>query len=269
MKSLIFLIPFFLVLLPHIIWLTENDYITITYGLHRTGMDDQNFLDHIIHPLIFLGKQIGILIPFLIMFLFLVSKFKAKTNFNVKDKKLLFLLIINIAPVILMFLTSMFMGVKIRTMWMTPFYLFIGVLFVYIFQNKINFKKLKYFFSVFLMLFILSPIAYFYISITQTDKRTDYPGKKISQIVQERWERKFTNKIGLVGGDEWHGGNLSYHLKHRPKWDNILENKKKASLENLEDGFVFIGDPDILVKICSGVFFKVENQGICMIGKNK
>ena len=31
LKSLIFFIPFFLVLLPHLICLTENDYITITY----------------------------------------------------------------------------------------------------------------------------------------------------------------------------------------------------------------------------------------------
>ena len=37
LKSLISLIPFFLVLLQHLIWLTENDYVTITYGLHRTG----------------------------------------------------------------------------------------------------------------------------------------------------------------------------------------------------------------------------------------
>ena len=40
LKSLIFFIPFFLVLLPHLIWLTENDYITITYGLHRTDTGD-------------------------------------------------------------------------------------------------------------------------------------------------------------------------------------------------------------------------------------
>ena len=79
----------------------------------------------------------------------------------------------------------MFMGVKIRTMWMTPFYLFSGVLLVYIFKSQINFKKLKYFFQVFLILFIFSPFTYLYISITQDDKRTDYPGKMISQMVQE------------------------------------------------------------------------------------
>ena len=75
LKSFISLIPFFLILLPHLIWLTENDYITITYGLHRTGTGDQNFLDHLIHPIIFLGKQIGILIPFFIMCFFIISKF--------------------------------------------------------------------------------------------------------------------------------------------------------------------------------------------------
>ena len=146
-KCIISLIPFFIVLLPHLIWLAENDYITITYGLHRTGGEEQNFLDHIIHPLIFLGKQIGILIPFFLMLLFLVSKFKAKVIFA--DNKLLFLLAINIVPIILVFLTSMIMGVKIRTMWMTPFYLFFGVLIIYIFQSQINLNKLKGFASVF------------------------------------------------------------------------------------------------------------------------
>ena len=60
-KCLVSLIPFFLILLPHLIWLTENDYATITYGLHRTGAGEQNFLDHLFLPIIFLGKQIGII----------------------------------------------------------------------------------------------------------------------------------------------------------------------------------------------------------------
>jgi 4-amino-4-deoxy-L-arabinose transferase-like glycosyltransferase len=214
-KSLIFFIPFFLVLLPHLIWLTENDYITITYGLHRTGTGDQSFLDHLIYPVIFLGKQIGILIPFFIISFFAISKFKSKFNF--KDQKLLFLLAINIVPILLMFLTSMIMGVKIRTMWMTPFYLFFGVLLVYIFQTQINLKKLKGFLSVFLILFIFSPLAYAYVSITETDKRTDYPGKRIAKQAQELWNKNRDEKIIYVIGNEWEGGNLSYHLKDRPK----------------------------------------------------
>jgi len=216
LKSLISLIPFFLILLPHLIWLTENDYITITYGLHRTGTGDQNFLDHLFHPIIFLGKQIGILIPFFIMSFFVISNFKSKINF--KDQKLLFLLIINLVPILLMFLTSIIMGVKIRTMWMTPFYLFFGILIVYIFQSQINLNKLKGFATIFLIPFILSPFAYTYVSITQMDNRTDYQGKEIAKEVQEWWDGKTKRKMYWIFGNEWKAGNLSYQLKDRPRW---------------------------------------------------
>ena len=274
-KCLVSLISFFIVLSSHLIWLIDNNYTTITYALHRTGTEDLDFINaHLFQPFIFLGKQLLILLPFFIMFFFIVSKFKA--NINLKDKKLIFLIAINIVPIILIFLTSLFMGVKIRTMWMTPFYLFMGVLLIYLFQRKIVLNKLKYFFSIFLILFIFSPMAYFYISITQTDKRTDYPGKRISQVVQEKWENNFTNKIKLVGGDEWHGGNLSYHLKSRPIWDNILEAKENTSPKDIEGGFVLVGNTNILKNICSGEFLtvdintgKVKTLGICMIGTKK
>ena len=221
-KCLVSLIPFLIVLLPHLIWLTENNYITITYGFDRAGTGDQNFIDHIIHPLIFLGKQFGILIPFFLMFLFLSNKLKSKFNF--KDNKFLFLFAINIIPIASVFLTSMILGVKIRTMWMTPFYLFFGVLVIYIYQSQINLKKLKVFTVAFLILFIFSPFVYAYVSITQTDKRTDYNGKEHAKVVQEYWDNQKTNlPINVVLGDEWIAGNLSYHLKSRPVWEGFLE----------------------------------------------
>ena len=245
-KCLVSLIPFLIVLLPHLIWLTENNYVTITYGLDRTGTGDQNFLDHIIHPLIFLGKQIGILIPFFLMLLFLNNNLKTKLNF--KDNKLLFLLVINVVPVALVFLTSMIMGVKIRTMWMAPFYLFFGVLVIYIFQSQINLNKLKGFASVFVVLFILSPFAYAYVSITETDKRTDYPGMEIAgkawnEFKQYTYGGSELESITFIKGDEWIAGNLSYHLpkvihdiKQRPKWKhdstgNYICGKYKNLLE--------------------------------------
>ena len=213
-KFMVSLISFLIILSPHLIWLVENDYITITYGLHRTGTGEQSFLDHIFLPLTFLGKQIGILIPFFLMFLFLNSKFK--TKINLIDNKLLFLLAINIIPITLVFITSAVMGVKIRTMWMTPFYLFLGVLLVYIYQSKINLNQLKGFVSAFIILFIVSPFAYAYVSITETEKRTDYQGRKISNMVQKKLDEK--NIIPkTIEGNEWIAGNLCYHLKSRPK----------------------------------------------------
>ncbi|MDA9081790.1 glycosyltransferase family 39 protein [Candidatus Pelagibacter sp.] len=236
-KYLISLEVFIVLLIPHLIWLTNNDYVTITYGLARTGLEKSNLLDHIIYPLIFLGKQVGILTPFFIMSFFLVKKFKFKIS--LKDKKLLFLVFVNLVPVGLMFLTSILTGSKIRTMWMTPFYLFFGVLIVYIFQTQINFKKLNNFMSIFLILFFLSPFTYAYISITKTDKRTDYPGKEISIKVQNEWNRDHDDPINVVLGNEWNAGNLSYHLESRPVWegnisqDNLDKLKKFTCIDNI------------------------------------
>ena len=227
-----------LILLPHIIWLTENNYITIAYGLQRTG-GVGNFIDHLIYPLIFLTKQIGLLIPFLFMSFFLVKKINIK--FNLKDKKLVFLLLTIVAPIFFMLLTSMVMGAKIRTMWMTPFYLFAGTLIIYIFKSQINLNKLKKFATIFVILFIFSPFAYAYVSITQTEKRTDFPGKEKAKEVQKLWDEEYKSKINYVIGDEWYAGNLSYHLISRPKWISIndkrafelMSSKERISLENI------------------------------------
>ena len=213
-KYLITLEVFLIILVPHLIWLNNNEFITITYGLARTGLEQSGLIDHIKFPLIFLIKQIGILIPFLILVWLLVKKIKFRIDF--KDKKLLFLLAINILPIILMFLTSVVTGSKIRTMWMTPFYLFFGTLFVYLFQAQINIKKLKPFMIGFIFFFFLSPALYAYVSISKEDKRTDYPGKEIAIKTQYAWDQQFNTKINVVYGNEWNAGNLSYHLKSRP-----------------------------------------------------
>jgi len=229
-KYLITLEVFLIALVPHLIWLNNNEFITITYGLARTGLEQSSLIDHIKFPLIFLIKQIGLLIPFLILVWLLVKKIKFK--FDLKDKKLLFLLAINILPILLMFLTSVVTGSKIRTMWMTPFYLFLGTLFVYLFQAQINIKKLKPFMIGFIFLFFLSPILYVYVSISEDDKRTDYPGKEIAIKTQYAWDQQFKSKINVVYGNEWNAGNLSYHLKSRPVWEGFVEREK---LDRLKD----------------------------------
>jgi hypothetical protein len=113
---------------------------------------------------------------------------------------------------------------------MTPFYLFFGVLIIYLFQTQINLKKLKGFISVFLILFIFSLFSYAYISITEKNKRTDYPGKQIAIKIQYAWNQDHKESINVILGDEWNAGNLSYHLKSRPVWEGLITKDKLNSL---------------------------------------
>ena len=150
------------------------------------------------------------------------------------------------------------MGVKIRTMWMTPFYLFFGVLVIYIFQTQINLNKLKSFTTVFIILFIFSPFAYGYISVTETDKRTDYEGKKIADEVQKLWDKNYENKIEIVQGDEWHAGNLSYYLASRPEWHRNINNIIRAK----NNGVIGVWSKE---QGCIGPNIIKENMKICFL----
>jgi len=221
-KYFITLEVFLVLLVPHFIWLYNNDFITIFYGLQRSGLEENDIFNHIKYPLIFFFKQIGILIPFFFL-IFLLTK-KLKFKFNLKDKKFIFLVFVNLVPIVFMILTSAFLGSKIRTMWMTPFYLFFGVFLVYLLRSQINLKKMNSFLIGFLFLFFLSPILYSYVSISQSDKRTDYPGKEIAAKVQITWDQDFDKDIEFVTGNEWNAGNLSYHLQSRPKWEGFTNN---------------------------------------------
>ena len=155
-KYLISIIFSLLILTPHFNWLIKNEFITVFYGFDRTGLMDSNWINHISNPVIFILKQIGILLPVFIMCFALIKKFKFKNN--LQNKKTFFLICINLIPIALMIATSVLTGAKIRTMWMTPFYLFFGILVLSIFKNSIDLKKIKKFIYTFLFFFTLSPI---------------------------------------------------------------------------------------------------------------
>ena len=248
------------ILLPHINWLISNEYSTILYGLKRTG-GIGGFTDHLVYPLVFLAKQVVILIPFLIMSLFLIKKFKFKINF--KDEKLFFLICTTLVPILFILLTSMIMGVKIRTMWMTPFYIFFGISIIYLIKDNLK-RNMKKFYLSFLFFFLLSPALYLTISLLDETKRTDFPGKEIARLVQNKWDKNFVNEIKIVVGDEWFAGNLSYHLISRPKWTLILD--EKASQIDNNYGVIYTGNPKILKSVCPGVFGTIKPVGYCMIG---
>ena len=76
--------------------------------------------------------------------------------------------------------------------------------------------------------------------------------------------KNFSNKIAIVVGDEWLGGNLSYHLQSRPRWFNSLS----PDLKNFkfDGGVIYVGNANVLKSICPGKFGKIQLQGICMIG---
>ena len=94
-----------LILTPHFIWLFENDFSTITYGLKRSSLGNTEIIGHLINPIIFIFNQLIILIPFLIMIFVLLKKIKL---LKLKNQKIIFLFTITFLPIILILFTSLF-----------------------------------------------------------------------------------------------------------------------------------------------------------------
>jgi len=258
-KYFLALLFYFLILSPHLYFVFENNAKSIEYAFFRSfgdplsGVSSLKIADHFIYPLVFFIKQSLIMLPMFILLRFITSSFKAKINLD--DRKLIFLFTISLLPIILMFLTSLVGGVRIRTMWMTTFYVFPGVFFIYLFKANINLDKLKSFFKAFLFIFIMLPIVYGVDSYFQKDKRNDFPGKKIAANIQNVWNSNFINEIEVVAGEGWvygvwYAGNLSYHLKNRPifryhiKDEDSIGNIRVDALNN--------------IKNCKGILLKLE-----------
>ena len=257
---------FIIILIPHLFWLLENNFETINYAFNRTGIDNKSLFNHILNPALFILKQIGILSLFFAILFSIISirKIRSIKFYSLENRKL-FLLSVNFLPLILVFFISLISGAKIRTMWMSTFYLFFGLLFFYYLKNIINLNKIKNFLFTICFLFFLSPITYLYVSISNDFKRTDFPGKEIARLVQNKWNDNFNNEIKIIVGDEWSAGNLSYHLDSRPIWLNDFKDDVSIVKEN--QGVIYTGNPKILKEICPGVFGTIRPYGYCMIGK--
>ncbi len=74
---------FLLILSPHFIWLIENDFQTINYALGRASVGEKGLIKHLINPIKFLLKQLGMLSLFFLIFLSIISiKKLRKMNFS-------------------------------------------------------------------------------------------------------------------------------------------------------------------------------------------
>ena len=143
-------------------WLIDNNFVSVLYAFKRSGLDENHLINHLLNPLVFLMKQLILLIPFMIMVIILTN-FK-NINFKIKDKKLFFLFLTTLIPICLIFVISLISGAKIRTMWMTPFYLSAGLLIIYILKNSLKKNFLNRFIFVFLFFHFVTIFILLYLS---------------------------------------------------------------------------------------------------------
>lgn len=234
------LLIFTCIILPHCIWLYNNDFITIQYAFART-QSIAHWSNHIFYPLQFIWQQGLVFLPVILISLSLILGKKTHTPTSTSTFNKLFLFYVGIFPFLFTLLLSFVFGMKLRAGWGMPLLSMWGIILFAILQPTITRKK----FTAFLMLIFILQIALVlaYIMHTHRNKKlsANYPGQKIAHEITHQWHDAFHTQLQYVAGQRWISGNIAFYSKDHPEvflewnkshapWINVTEMQKKGAV---------------------------------------
>ncbi|MGC6456211.1 MAG: glycosyltransferase family 39 protein [Coraliomargaritaceae bacterium] len=197
-----------LVFAPHLLWMRNNDWVTLNYGLRRTGGDASNWLDHIWHPLEYVLTNAVIFLP-----LVLVSWFAKARQDGIRKKAPRGSLALFTSVYIFMTLLSVLTGMKPVSMWAVPLPLAIGLWLVPRYSLR---RSRRYVYRAVVIMGLLATVAYVIVfgissSVREKPHRVNYPGQAIASAVESAWSRAYAKELDYVVADEWLGGIVNHY----------------------------------------------------------
>lgn len=242
---------FFIIIAPHTAWLFSHDFVTIDYALRRVSSSEPSWLNHFYYPAQFFWQQIQVFLPALFLLLLLIVRSpKAEEIHKNKDAiqfDTLFLLMVGIGPFLLTILLSACTGIKLRAGWGQPLLTFWGLFFLKIFLPKLTSTRLKWFFSIFIFIFIGTVIIYC-VALLRADEPSsaNFPGRPIASSLEKEWHNHYHRPFAYVVGARWIAGTIAFYSHDRPrvyidankKFSPWIDEKKLK-----QAGALFVWDP--------------------------
>jgi 4-amino-4-deoxy-L-arabinose transferase-like glycosyltransferase len=208
---------------PHLVWLSEHDYLPFTYVKERLASEAQEtfFQKWVVFPVLFLVNQTYTLLPVVVMYLtsFAFGRLDRGTRYSSFDRA--FVLTMNIGPVLLALALCLARGCKLHDMWATPFWSFIPLAVMMSISPAMRAAPLRRFaYSSTIISFIMlgayggSVILYPY--LTHKTQRVNFPGHEVAERINSVWDQHTDEPMKYVVGDVWLTGNLAYYQDERP-----------------------------------------------------
>ncbi len=191
-----------LVFLPHLLWMYQNDWVTITYGLRRTGSEEALWWQHLWFPLEYVLSNAGTLFPLILIVWLCRKKIEGPARAPVGALGFAF------GAYAFMVVLSLVMGMQPVTMWAVPLPLAIGIWLVPRFQLE---RFPKQVLSVVGCMALVAVVAYSIVyglgpRIREKPHRVNYPGPAIASEVEAAWHATYDSALPYAIADEWLGG---------------------------------------------------------------
>jgi len=204
-----------LLFLPHLLWMHEHEYMTLTYGMKRADGESASFLTrHLWYPVEYILSQGGILIPALIVF-FCGRSTEQSSDDDTKGLD-------GLAWGGLLFLgaLSLLFGIRPVTMWASPMPLALGLWGVSAFRIPEQSKSAQRGALIMGSLGLLAIIIVYGLAPFYKGKpeKLNYPGQTLASLAEQAWYNQ-TNHAPLqyVIGKEWEGAIVATYAKERPE----------------------------------------------------
>ncbi|WP_282046022.1 glycosyltransferase family 39 protein [Roseibium album] len=217
-----------LLLVPHILWLLETDFLTLQYAASRSK-SAESFLDHVLNPLNFLFAQVGNHAGLFLVILAGLG-WRGLKNYRLQRRKsevLLaapgdrFLLWFAFVPLTVVVIASAITGNEFEHMWGTPMFVLSGVVAVryaalpdmWPFPGRalIGAVTIQ---AIFLIVIFGQGQLEPYWKKKQT--RIHYPARVVANELASIWKTEMGTDIAYVAGDMWSAANVTLHAPGRP-----------------------------------------------------
>jgi len=209
------------IFLPHVIWMVDNDFITVQYVLNRSNDAAAhsivgNVLKHFTSPLSFIFSQIGAVLPVVLLTWPLVKGWNRNINAKISancpdnfDRK--FLAIVVLGPVAVYILLSAVWGASIRSMWGGPLFSFLGLFLVATFLVQDHAENIRRVIRSSLIVGGVMALALFVRNgfgpaVRGELSKVHFPGAEVAHEVNARWRQLHGSDLKIVGGQMFVAG---------------------------------------------------------------
>ncbi len=211
-----------LIFTPHLIWMFDSDFITLSYIVNRGNESAPSGLfGHVISPLSFLGSQTGAWFPVLFISIPLISfaaiwrSLKGLVKRQTTSYFRNYLSIVVLGPILIYVVLAAVTGSNIRSMWGGPLFSFFGVLLIELSKDargefqytpKVRKGVRNCLIAASVMLIglfcrnALSPV------IRDDFSRVHFPGQAVADEVHRRWKSRVNEPLTIVGGELFSAG---------------------------------------------------------------
>ncbi|HBM16403.1 MAG TPA: hypothetical protein DD381_08705 [Lentisphaeria bacterium] len=216
-------IVFLIAIIPNIIWLFDNQFVSVTYGLKRTDLTTViPLMDHIFSPLKSIGLIVGNLALAIILVFACFPKRNSEPVYAISSFTKKYINLMCLTPLLILILFAVITGGYIKPEWLFPLSVPLGVFAVMYWRpviSKEKFNKFLVLASIVLILAvigILFAIMYYYPYKHDKMEVTPYPTYPIANVMTEEWHKEYHQQLKYVIGEYQFAAIVSYFGEDHP-----------------------------------------------------